>query len=132
MRGLLTAHLDSETKDYLRTFFESHHLELRAKAAGGVQPNLNLSILKNTVVPLPPQGEAVAVCEAVVIRQSQLAALSLDCSTWEKHTAALRQKVLSFAFEGRLVVQQSTDEPASALLARIASEPRPAPARQRS
>ncbi|MFN8894759.1 MAG: restriction endonuclease, partial [Betaproteobacteria bacterium] len=41
---------------------------------------------------------------------------------------ALRQSILKAAFSGQLVPQDPRDEPASALLARLAAQPADAPA----
>lgn len=44
--------------------------------------------------------------------------------------ARLKQSILKAAFEGRLVAQDATDEPASALLARLAANRSDVPARR--
>jgi type I restriction enzyme S subunit len=55
----------------------------------------------------------------------------------QKRSTALRRSILERAFRGELVPQDPTDEPASALLERIAAEraqmrPAPSPRRVRS
>jgi type I restriction enzyme S subunit len=45
-----------------------------------------------------------------------------DVSTNAQRGARLRQSILKWAFEGRLVDQDPTDEPASVLLERIRAE----------
>ena len=47
------------------------------------------------------------------------------CDTELKRSAFLRQSILKDAFAGRLVPQDPADEPASALLARIAKAKKP-------
>ena len=46
-----------ELKSYIRILFEKQYDELRALAAGGAQPNLNVGKIKEILVPLPPQEE---------------------------------------------------------------------------
>lgn len=43
--------------DFMMWFLRANYLELRSKAAGGVQPNLNLGIIKNILVPIPSVSE---------------------------------------------------------------------------
>ncbi|SEG23528.1 restriction endonuclease subunit S [Nitrosomonas ureae] len=44
-------------RQYVKLFFEKIYDEIRELAAGGAQPNLNLSKVKETVIPLPPLPE---------------------------------------------------------------------------
>lgn len=119
--ALLCLHLDVAVKTYLRTFFEKNYAALRTEAAGGVQPNLNLSIIKGTVLPLPPLGELSVINELVAARLSQVAVSTAEFPAWGKQSLALRQKILAHAFAGNLLSQEPTDEPASSLLERITS-----------
>jgi len=74
-------------------------------------------------VPVPPPAEAAEilrrVSELLAARSDSLAALDAEAAD----VARLRQSVLKAAFEGRLVPQGPADEPASALLARLAAMP---------
>ena len=129
--ALLCADLKPEVKGYLRLFFEQHYDDLRSQAAGGVQPNLNLSLIKQTVLPLPPQPEAREICDRVAVHLSQAKALGLELTRRRSAATALRQSILKAAFSGQLVPQDPNDEPASALLARLAAQPADAPATPR-
>lgn len=42
---------------FLRLFFEDSYQRVRALSIGGVQPNLNLGMIKDTLIPLPSPGE---------------------------------------------------------------------------
>jgi type I restriction enzyme S subunit len=66
--------------------------------------------------PLPEQREIVRLLDGQfeVIEQNER---EIDAAL--KRSAALRQSILKKAFTGHLVPQDPTDEPASALLARI-------------
>ena len=44
-------------RKYVKLFFEKIYDEIRELAAGGAQPNLNLSKIKETLLPLPPLSE---------------------------------------------------------------------------
>ncbi|TWI06078.1 type I restriction enzyme S subunit [Luteimonas cucumeris] len=123
--ALLCGHLDAAVKAYIRTYFEKNYAALRTEAAGGVQPNLNLAIIKETVIPLPPLDEVREINEIVAARMSQVVAFVAEFPSWGKRSSALRQRILSHAFAGALVGQNPADESASALFERIAAE-RPA------
>jgi type I restriction enzyme S subunit len=120
--ALICGHLAAEVKFYLKRFFEKNYSALRSEAAGGVQPNLNLAIIKGTVLPLPPLKELVEINDAVELRASQAASFASEFSSWDRQSTALRQKILGHAFSGLLVHQDPADEPAEALLRRIAIE----------
>lgn len=120
--ALISGHCDNAVKMYIKTFFEKNYGALRAEAAGGVQPNLNLTIIKDTAIPLPSLEEIKVTNEGVATLLSQIANFTSDLSTFYKRSSALRQCILEFAFSGNLVPQDPTDEPASVLLERIAAE----------
>jgi type I restriction enzyme S subunit len=71
------------------------------------------------LAPLPEQHRIVAEAER---RLSLVAALEASVEAALVRARRLRQAVLKQAFEGRLVPQDSDDEPASALLARIRAQ----------
>ena len=81
------------------------HFQLREKAAGGVQPNLNLGIVKSFLLPVPPQHE-----QAEIIRHIETAFAWLDRVAAEYANASrllpkLDQAILAKAFRGELVAQ---------------------------
>jgi type I restriction enzyme S subunit len=73
-------------------------------------------------VPLPPLAEQQRIVAEVERRLSVLDALERTVEQNLARCARLRQSILKRAFEGRLVPQDPTDEPASALLARLRDE----------
>jgi type I restriction enzyme S subunit len=70
-------------------------------------------------VPLPPMPEQRRIVAEVEALLSQVDACGTTLSNTVRHCARLRQAILKWAFEGKLVDQDSTDEPADKLLARI-------------
>ena len=117
--ALLVQHLPSNVMRYLKLFYLYNYEAIRRKSAGGVQPNLNLSIIKATQVPLPSQDEMRKILVRVNAELSKMADLDLICSKEIIRSTALRQSILKSAFTGQLVPQNPDDEPASELLARI-------------
>lgn len=72
--------------------------------------------------PLPLLAEQEAIVEAVEDQLSVIDHLELDIDAKLKSAQALRQAILRYAFAGKLVPQDPSDEPASELLKRIAAE----------
>ena len=90
----------------------------RAKTTAG-QTNLTLEMCRTLPMPVPPMSEQIAIvdmCEAVLDSCSQQV-VAIEASL--KQSTAQRKNILQAAFSGQLVPQDPTDEPASALLARI-------------
>ncbi len=73
-------------------------------------------------VPLPPLAEQEQIVAEVERRLSVADDAAARVAAGLKRAARLRQSILKRAFAGALVPQDPTDEPASALLERIAAE----------
>ncbi len=56
---------DKLHRKYVKYFFEKTYDEIRELAAGGAQPNLNLSKIKDTLLPLPPLNEQYRIVTKV-------------------------------------------------------------------
>ena len=103
LAALQTHGLSAEYREYLKLFLVSNYENLRRNSAGGVQPNLNLGLVQQIQVPLPPlceQGEIVAQAEAAL---SKIDHAETEIKRSLERAARLRQAILKRAFEGRLV-----------------------------
>ena len=102
-------------------------VELLSRAHEVARKTLNLEDLRRVAIPIPPRdeiGEILSrVSAALTARIDALVGVDADGAD----VAVLRQSTLKAAFEGRLVPQDSDDEPASDLLARATAERLPAP-----
>ena len=96
--------------------------KLGESSKGGAQPFVNQEALNNTPIPLPPIEEQQEILRTLNETIANLDDIELHCQTELQRSAALRQSILKDAFSGQLVEQDPSDEPASALLARIARE----------
>ncbi|HAZ63541.1 MAG TPA: hypothetical protein DCZ72_08045 [Armatimonadetes bacterium] len=101
-------------------------VDLRSLSDGSNVPQINHGDIMPLLVPLAPEPEQAAICDEVdrLLDVFGHAELLVKAST--ARAARLRQSILKHAFEGKLVPQDPTDEPADALLARIATERRAA------
>lgn len=109
-------------RPFVKAFLWKSYERMRQQASGGVQPNLNLQIIKNLAVPLPPIAEQEQI---VVELAAQLGSVQLQGEAVERGlrlAAAQRQNILRAAFSGQLMPQDPNDEPASAMLERIRAE----------
>jgi len=114
-------------KTYVKQFFLKNYEDLRQLSAGGVQPNLNLSIIRETVLPLPPREEQAEIRRRIVRLFALADAVEKRIEAAKRRTEKVAQSVLAKAFRGALVTteaelarQQGREyEPASALLQRI-------------
>jgi type I restriction enzyme S subunit len=102
------------------------HIERRTRTTAG-QAGISGADLKQMPVPLPPIQEQRRVAEAVDALLTTAAKSSLDIDFALQRSRRLRQAVLAWAFDGKLVDDDPADEPAEALFARLRAE-RPAAA----
>lgn len=86
------------------------------------RPRLNLGEIKSIALPLPPLDEQRRIVTEVERRLSVIEEIKAPVEANLKRAERLRQSILKQAFEGKLVPQDQTDEPASVLLERIRAE----------
>lgn len=91
------------------------------------QANVNGTKLKQFPLLLPPREEQVRILAELARQVSFLDACEGAVEGGLARSAALRRSVLKAAFEGKLVRQDPSDEPASVLLERIRVERAAAP-----
>lgn len=99
---------------------------LVSKGKGMAQMNINLTILKNTPIPIPPLAEQKRIVEKIeelmpLIEEYGKAEEQLNKLNAE-FPDKLRKSILQQAVQGKLTERDSSDEPASELLKRIKAE----------
>ena len=92
----------------------------QAKATVG-QLNLTLEICRALPIPMPPEKEQTEIVRRVEALFALADRIEARCTAARTQAQRLSPLVLAKAFRGELVPQDPNDEPASALLARIAS-----------
>jgi type I restriction enzyme S subunit len=97
-------------------------IEVKAKTTAGIY-KISQSDIAEISFPVPPtEAEMLRIAEAVAMQAGAWRRLVQELSHRTRQSSALRQSVLKAAFSGQLVPQDPTDEPASALLARLAKQ----------
>lgn len=86
------------------------------------QPSLSMGTIRQIPVVVPPVAEQEVLLLDVDERLSSVANVNVATAENSHRASRLRQSILKRAFEGKLVPQDPTDEPASVLLDRIRSE----------
>lgn len=104
------------------------HVRRQARGLAGSMPKISQPVLERLPIPIPPESEQDRIVAEVDRQLSFLEACERAINAGRERSAALRRSVLKAAFEGRLVPQDPTDEPASVLVERIravrAAEPK--------
>jgi type I restriction enzyme S subunit len=115
---------NSISKKYVFQFFQSNfYWDQIQKAKVGVgQPNVNAQLLSRLLIPLSPLPEQHQIVAEIERRLSVADQLEKVVEQSLKQAERLRQSILKQAFEGKLVPQDPTDEPAEKLLERIREE----------
>ena len=107
------------TKAYIKLFFKGNYYAIRTLAEGGLQPNLNIGKISDYWIPLPPEEEQVRIIAEANKWLSIISKIESEQSDMSSIVQETKMKVLDLAIHGRLVPQDSTDEPAIELLRRI-------------
>lgn len=108
--------------DFVYYWLWSRYERTRRAGSGNNQPALNKTRVERIPLPLPPIDEQRAIVEELDRSLSVMGEIERQASASLLRADRLRQSILKQAFEGRLVPQDPTDEPAAGLLDRIKAE----------
>ena len=122
-RGLAALHpLGGISTEYLLWAMRHTNSALTKQGTGSTFDAVTGAQLKTHRLPISPQAEQARIIAAIEERFSRIDATESAAQTALAKLDTLRRTVLTAAFSGRLVAQDSDDEPASILLERIATE----------
>ncbi|MHB8495496.1 MAG: restriction endonuclease subunit S [Casimicrobiaceae bacterium] len=99
-QALAALHADSAVRPYLKLFLEHSYEDMRNVAAGGVQPNLNLRLVRSLRVPLPPIDERRRIVAEVDRRLSLVREVEAQVQTIFARVQVSRHAMLMTFFGG--------------------------------
>ena len=112
--------------EYLFYFLMSQKVSFVKRGEGGAQPNISKEKIIATLMPLPPLAEQYRIVAKIKGVLPFVEQYGEACSAANSLNAAfpdlLKKSILQEAVQGKLVPQDSSDEPASVLLERIRAE----------
>ncbi|MBK7333872.1 MAG: restriction endonuclease subunit S [Betaproteobacteria bacterium] len=85
-------------RPYLKLYLDHSYEDMRKVASGGVQPNLNLGLLRALRVPLPPPGEQNRIVAEVARRLSVAHEVAAQVDANLRRADALRRATLANSF----------------------------------
>ena len=106
---------------YVKYFFESgfYWEQIANNSVGVGQPNVNGGSLGNLWVPIPPIREQRRIVDKLESWCLIIDKISVNQELMTKQVGELRSHILDLALSGKLVPQETCDEPAKELLKRI-------------
>ena len=108
--------------EYVYHYLVGQYETTRRRGSGNNQPALNKARVEAIPLPLPPLDEQRRIVERLERDESTIADSEATVERERKRIDRLRLAILKWAFEGKLVDRDASDEPADKLLARIRAE----------
>lgn len=113
---------DVRLSQYVKSYFQYGYENLRQKAKGGQQSNLNQTIIAETLIAIPPYQETKRIMDSVYQCIDQINTIEESLESICTSIENAKKRILDLAIHGQLVPQNPADEPATVLLDRIRAE----------
>ena len=118
--GAFMAILRTAFYDYVYYFLNTQLFRNILNSDDSKQINqLTQDMLKNTLIPFPPQNEQRKIVTALNEIMHQISSIDNNANAVEHTKEVLKSRILELAIQGKLVPQDENDEPAGVLLERI-------------
>jgi type I restriction enzyme, S subunit len=106
----------------ISTTFVRSYLRERATGTAGNMPKINGQTVRSAPIPVPPPTERLQIEQRLAAHDVSNEALGSLLANATQASDTLARSLLAKAFRGELVDQDPNDEPASAMLERLAAE----------
>ena len=93
--------------------------ECKGKATGTAQKTISLEVLRNILIPIPPNDEQLKIVELINSFEDNIDAIISNVDTLRNIIKKAKFKILDLAMQGKLVPQDPADEAAADMLLRI-------------
>ena len=93
--------------------------ECKRKATGTAQKTISLEVLRNFLIPIPPNDEQLKIVELINSFEDNIDAIIYNVDTLRNIIKKAKFKILDLAMQGKLVPQDPADEPAADMLRRV-------------
>jgi type I restriction enzyme S subunit len=110
------------TPSYLEAYIRTIRDDLAAFAPATAQKNINLAILNEVVVPIPPKAEMLKIDQQIQKVMTVIDRIEKRLAISSVKLITLERSILAKAFRGELVPQDPNEEPAAIILERIRAE----------
>lgn len=122
--ALLKPQKDKITSEFLMYALDNYisHIDVKQDVKGGLIKNLHIEDIKKIKINLPALDEQKQIVAEIEKRFEAADEVERVITENLDKAEQLKQSILKKAFEGRLVPQDPTDQPASELLAQIQAE----------
>jgi type I restriction enzyme S subunit len=97
-QALAALRVDASIRPWLKLFLNHNYNNTRRIASGGVQPNLNLKLIRGIRLPLPPENQRRWIVAEVDRRLSVVRETETEVEANLKRAEVLRQSILHRAF----------------------------------
>nr|WP_256139980.1 restriction endonuclease subunit S [Xanthomonas vasicola] len=118
---------DDCVAQFIKYVIDDNKESLEALAPATAQKNINLKVLSQVKLRIPPIKEQTEIVRRVEQLFAYADQLEAKVAAAQQRIDALTQSLLAKAFRGELVPQDPSDEPASVLLQRIRTQRAAAP-----
>lgn len=105
--------------DYVNFYIQKIKQEIEGKASATAQKNINVEFLEALEIPMPKPSQQVKIIHEIESRLSVCEKIVETIENSMLQAETLRLSIIKKAFEGKLVPQNPSDEPAEKLLQRI-------------
>lgn len=97
-------------RTFLKFYMFKNYADIRRQSSGGVQPNLNLSLVGNIAFPFPSLAEQTQIVAILEQKLTACDTLATELEMQLKQAELLKQAVLKSAFLGRLKIDKRGDK----------------------